>query len=73
MSRIVTPRSFNSVLGSTPFGLYRPGSELRGVFYRHRKRVIEACTYWREQGKGCDEPILLGEYIKDCATLLYLN
>lgn len=25
---------------------------------------MEACKYWRETGKGCDEPILLGNSFK---------
>lgn len=61
-----TPWSCSSLsptipLLSTVFGLYRPGSELRGVFYKHKRRVMQACDYWRTLGKGCDEPILLGE------------
>lgn len=54
---------------STVFGLYRPGSELRGVFYKHKRRVMQACDYWRTLGKGCDEPILLGEIGESVLTL----
>lgn len=39
---------------STPFSLYRPGSELRGVLYPSsgRKRVMDACRYWKERGQN---------------------
>lgn len=54
---------------NTTFGLYRPGEELRAVFYAHPERVAAACKALNNrpstQGEhpisyGCDEPILLG-------------
>lgn len=57
---------------NTTFGLYRPGEELRAVFYAYPERVTAACEALNSQrstlqdavGKakakhGCDEPILL--------------
>ncbi|KAJ7081626.1 IgA peptidase M64-domain-containing protein [Mycena belliarum] len=41
----------------TPFGLYRPGTELRGVYYAKPKVAGAACASLGEQ---CDYPILLG-------------
>ncbi|KDR82463.1 hypothetical protein GALMADRAFT_237795 [Galerina marginata CBS 339.88] len=41
----------------TPFGLYRVGSELRGVYYAHEDVGRAACDSLGEQ---CDFPILLG-------------
>src|SRR3954454_21913789 len=61
---------------STPFGLYRPGPELRAVYYAYPEHVLSACRWFRdghnasllgEDGQvtdggvaGCDEPLLLG-------------
>ncbi|KAF8143818.1 IgA peptidase M64-domain-containing protein [Mycena galopus ATCC 62051] len=41
----------------TPFGLYRDGTELRGVYYAHPEVAGAACT---SLGDQCDYPILLG-------------
>ncbi|KAF8882039.1 IgA peptidase M64-domain-containing protein [Gymnopilus junonius] len=41
----------------TPFGLYRPGTTLRGVYYAHPDVGRAACDSLGEQ---CDYPILLG-------------
>ncbi|KAJ7163028.1 IgA peptidase M64-domain-containing protein [Mycena filopes] len=41
----------------TPFGLYRDGTELRGVYYAHPKVAAAACN---SLGDQCDYPILLG-------------
>ncbi|KAF7357461.1 hypothetical protein MSAN_01342200 [Mycena sanguinolenta] len=41
----------------TPFGLYRDGTELRGVYYAHPKVAGAACA---SLGDQCDYPILLG-------------
>lgn len=42
---------------STPFGLYRDGTELRGVYYEHPAVGRAACNFLGDQ---CDFPILLG-------------
>ncbi|KAJ9121697.1 hypothetical protein QFC22_002317 [Naganishia vaughanmartiniae] len=57
---------------NTTFGLYRPGEELRAVFYAYPERVTAACEALntrrrstargrdvRSKRYGCDEPILL--------------
>lgn len=49
--RILTP-SF-----STAFGLYRDGTELRGVYYSKPEVAREACF---SLGDQCDYPILVG-------------
>ncbi|EIN12687.1 hypothetical protein PUNSTDRAFT_118417 [Punctularia strigosozonata HHB-11173 SS5] len=41
----------------TPFGLYRPGTELRGVLYSKPDQARAACL---SQSSRCDYPILLG-------------
>ncbi|KAF9562648.1 hypothetical protein CPC08DRAFT_735102 [Agrocybe pediades] len=41
----------------TPFGLYRDGTELRGVYYAHPEVGKAACD---SLGDQCDYPILLG-------------
>ncbi|KAJ6451612.1 IgA peptidase M64-domain-containing protein [Mycena sanguinolenta] len=41
----------------TPFGLYRDGTELRGVYYAHPEVAGAACA---SLGTQCDYPILLG-------------
>jgi hypothetical protein len=43
---------------STPFGLYRDGTELRGVYYSKPEVAHAACS---SLGNKCDYPILLGE------------
>jgi len=62
-------RSFESGIGThdvplnnTPFGLYRQGPELRGVYVAKPKMVKEACEYWNAQDgeAACDQVILLG-------------
>lgn len=47
---------------NTTFGLYRPGEELRAVFYAYPERVTAACEAIKKGNSegGCDEPILLG-------------
>ncbi|KZT11793.1 uncharacterized protein LAESUDRAFT_733773 [Laetiporus sulphureus 93-53] len=41
----------------TPFGLYRDGTELRGVYYSKPENARAACAYY---GDKCDYPILMG-------------
>ncbi|KAJ7234463.1 IgA peptidase M64-domain-containing protein [Mycena rebaudengoi] len=41
----------------TAFGLYRPGTELRGVYYSKPQAARAACS---SMGDQCDYPILLG-------------
>ncbi|KZT53961.1 hypothetical protein CALCODRAFT_500513 [Calocera cornea HHB12733] len=41
----------------TVFGLFRPGTELRGLYYAHPEVARAACT---SLGTQCDYPILLG-------------
>jgi hypothetical protein len=52
-------------LDGNPFGLYRPGPELRGVYVAHPSRARKVCQYWNKQkGEGgCDNAILLGKPI----------
>ncbi|KAL1408329.1 hypothetical protein Q8F55_005137 [Vanrija albida] len=48
-------------LEGAPFGLYRHGPELRGVYPAYPGRARAACDYWRGAGTGgCDQAILLG-------------
>ncbi|EIW73619.1 hypothetical protein TREMEDRAFT_26270 [Tremella mesenterica DSM 1558] len=48
-------------LPHSPFGLYRPGPELRAVYVGHAARARTACKFWRDGKKaGCDNAILLG-------------
>jgi len=42
---------------STVYGLYRPGTELRGVYYAKPEVAGAACN---SMGDQCDYPILLG-------------
>ena len=43
------------------FGLFRPGSSLRGVIPQHHRKARAACRYWREgEAGGCDQAIILG-------------
>ena len=42
---------------STPFGLYRDGTELRGVYYSKPEVAKAACD---SLGNKCNYPILLG-------------
>ena len=42
---------------STPFGLYRDGTELRGVYYSKPEVAKAACD---SLGNQCNYPILLG-------------
>ena len=42
---------------STPFGLYRDGTELRGVYYSKPNAARAACL---SLGDACDYPILMG-------------
>ncbi|EPT00242.1 hypothetical protein FOMPIDRAFT_1163230 [Fomitopsis schrenkii] len=41
----------------TPFGLYRDGTELRGVYYARPEMARAACFYFEDK---CDYPILMG-------------
>ena len=43
---------------STVYGLYRDGTELRGVYWSKMDVAMAACT---SLGDKCDYPILLGE------------
>ncbi|KLT43077.1 hypothetical protein CC85DRAFT_244810 [Cutaneotrichosporon oleaginosum] len=43
-------------LPGAPFGLYRPGRELRAVYVGHPGRAHAACAKFKE----CDQPVLLG-------------
>jgi hypothetical protein len=48
---------------STPFGLYRDGHELRGIYAAHRKRARAACRAVRDglfKDGGCDYAALIG-------------
>ena len=45
---------------STPFGLYRDGTELRGVYYAKPEMARAACFYFEDK---CDYPILMGTSI----------
>lgn len=47
-------------LDGSPFGLYRPGRELRAVYVGHAGRAHAACAYWQELKGACDQPVLLG-------------
>ncbi|TXT13290.1 hypothetical protein VHUM_00657 [Vanrija humicola] len=48
-------------LPGAPYGLYRHGPELRGVYPAYPRRARAACAYWREAADGgCDQAILLG-------------
>lgn len=47
-----------TVAHSTPFGLYRDGTELRGVYAGNHSVARAAC---QSLGRRCDYPILLGE------------
>ena len=42
---------------STPFGLYRDGTELRGLYYARPEVARAACD---SLGDRCDYPILIG-------------
>lgn len=42
---------------STVYGLYRDGTELRGVYYKKPEVAGAACS---SMGEQCDYPILLG-------------
>jgi hypothetical protein len=44
---------------STAFGLYRDGTELRGVYYSKPDTARAACL---SLGDQCDYPILMGMY-----------
>ena len=57
----------DSNVASTPFGLYRNGTELRAVYYGKPEVADAAC---KSLGSQCDYPILLGEtlYLRLFAT-----
>ena len=44
---------------STPFGLYRDGTELRAVYYSKPEVARAACF---SLGDQCDYPILMGKF-----------
>lgn len=44
---------------STTYGLYRDGTELRGVYYALPNVARSACL---SLGDACDYPVLLGKY-----------
>ena len=46
---------------STVFGLYRDGTELRGVYYSKPEVAREACD---SLGTQCDYPILMGASLR---------
>ncbi len=48
-------------LRSTPFGLYRDGTELRGVYYAKPDAARAACL---SMGDQCDFPILMGQFFE---------
>ncbi len=50
---------------STPFGLYRDGTELRGVYYSKPEVAREACF---SLGSQCDYPILMGACLRSSCT-----
>jgi hypothetical protein len=54
--------TYDEPLKGNPFGLYRPGPELRGVYVAHPSRARKVCKWWNAQtGEGgCDNAILLG-------------
>lgn len=58
-----------------PFGLYRPGPELRGVYVAHPSRARKVCQYWNKQkGEGgCDNAILLGTTISQWAWYVLMT
>lgn len=45
------------ILPSTPFGLYRDGTELRGLYYAKPEVARAACD---SLGSKCDYPVLVG-------------
>ncbi len=45
-------------MSSTPFGLYRDGTELRGLYYAKPKVARDACN---SLGDRCDYGVLVGE------------
>lgn len=45
---------------STVYGLFRNGTELRGVYYKKPEVAAAAC---KSMGTKCDFPILLGGFI----------
>lgn len=52
---------------STPFGLYRDGHELRGLYSAHRSRARAACRavregYFGEGVGGCDQMALISNF-----------
>ena len=44
-------------MDSTPFGLYRDGTELRGLYYAKPEVARAACD---SLGSKCDYPVLVG-------------
>ena len=54
---VILPLNLIFVVFSTPFGLYRDGTELRAVYYSRPEVAKAACDYL---GNLCNYPILLG-------------
>ncbi|TFY81167.1 hypothetical protein EWM64_g2845 [Hericium alpestre] len=44
----------------TPFGLYRDGTELRGLYYARPEAARNACQTLQDRFGRCDYPILIG-------------
>lgn len=55
-------------INSTTFGLYRDGTELRGVYYSNPRAARAACL---SMGDKCDYPILMGMFRNIRARYLY--
>ena len=65
-ARLFRTRSFAA--NSTPYGLYRDGTELRGVYYSKPEVAREACL---SLGDQCDFPILMGQHrLGSCTVVL---
>ena len=70
-SEISVTRGRLTLIGSTVFGLYRDGTELRGV-YTGKKKVARAACQSVALTVGCDYPILLGTMLAYCQSLVTL-
>lgn len=53
-------------MDSTPYGLYRDGTELRGIYYSKPEVARAACL---SMGDRCDYPILLGMLTYDISLV----
>ena len=56
--QLTEPWPSHSHTDSTAFGLYRDGTELRGVYYSKPEVARTACF---SLGDQCDYPILMGQ------------